>query len=128
MQRELVVPTLVPKPRSPTVTQENLPGRKSEALRSLRLSQITLDPEIRSQKIRRGGSTEARSADRRTQCALAQPAIHSAPGHHLTYCGFLRCQLPYEVAVRHPYESNYTAAFLAWIWQSILQSAHLVPI
>ena len=27
------------------------------------------------------GSTEASSADRRTQCELAQPAIHSASGH-----------------------------------------------
>jgi hypothetical protein len=28
-----------------------------------------------------GGSTEARSADRRTKCEPAKPAFHSAPDH-----------------------------------------------
>ena len=33
--------TLVPKPGSSTVTQEHLPGRKSDALLALGLSQVT---------------------------------------------------------------------------------------
>ena len=46
------MPTLVPKPGSPTVTQEQLPGRKSDALRALGLPWVTLDHEICSLKIR----------------------------------------------------------------------------
>ena len=48
----LSVPVLVPKPGSPTVTQEHLPGRKSDALRALGLSWFMLDSEVRSLKIR----------------------------------------------------------------------------
>jgi hypothetical protein len=46
------VPTLVPKSLLPTVTQEHLPGRKSDALRALESCQVTVDREIYSLKIR----------------------------------------------------------------------------
>lgn len=49
---ELTVPTLVPKPESPIVTQDNLARRKSGAPGALGLSQVTLDREFRSLKIR----------------------------------------------------------------------------
>jgi len=47
----------VPKPGSSTVTQSNLPSHNSDALRSVRSPWVMLDCEIRSLKIRRGGST-----------------------------------------------------------------------
>jgi len=46
------VPALVPKPGSPTVTQEHQPGRESDALRALGYSWAILDSEIFSLKIR----------------------------------------------------------------------------
>ena len=46
------VPTLVPKPGSPNVTQEHVPGYKSDALSSVRSPWVTLDREICSLKIR----------------------------------------------------------------------------
>ena len=67
------VPTLVPKPGSPTVTQEHLPSRKSDALRFLGLPWVMLDREIYLLKIRvsavqpsRPAATDARSASRRS--------------------------------------------------------------
>jgi hypothetical protein len=50
--RGVQVPTLVPKPGSPTVTQGNLPSHNSDALRSVGLPWVMLDHEIRSLKIR----------------------------------------------------------------------------
>jgi hypothetical protein len=47
-----VVPTLVPKPGSPTVTQQNLPGYEIEATRALGLPWVTSGHEICSLKIR----------------------------------------------------------------------------
>jgi hypothetical protein len=38
---ETVVPTLVPNPGTPFVTQEHLPSRKSATTRALELSQVT---------------------------------------------------------------------------------------
>ena len=49
---DVQVPTLVPKPASPTVTQEHLPGRKSAAKRSIASPWVTLSFEICSLKIR----------------------------------------------------------------------------
>jgi hypothetical protein len=46
------VPTLMPKPGLPTVTQAHLPARKSGALPALGLSWVMLDSEICSLKIR----------------------------------------------------------------------------
>ena len=46
------VPTLVPKPASPTVTQEHLPRHEFTALRSVRSPWVMLDREICSLKIR----------------------------------------------------------------------------
>ena len=50
--RPAQVPTLVPKSKSPTVTQEHLPNRKSDALRALGLPWVMLDCEICLLKIR----------------------------------------------------------------------------
>ena len=47
-----VVPALVPKPASLTVTREHLPGRKSSALRALGLPWVMQDREICPLKIR----------------------------------------------------------------------------
>ena len=47
-----MVPTLVPKPGSPTVTQGNLPSHVIAALPALGLRQVMLDHEICSLKIR----------------------------------------------------------------------------
>jgi hypothetical protein len=47
-----MVPTLVPKPGPPTVTQEHLPGHETDALRSFGLPWVTLDREICSLKSR----------------------------------------------------------------------------
>jgi len=44
--------TLVPKPGSPTVTQEHLPGHEIAAIRVLGLPWVMLDSECRSLKIR----------------------------------------------------------------------------
>ena len=46
------MPTLVPKPGSPTVTQGNLQWRESDALRALVLSWVMMDRESCSLKIR----------------------------------------------------------------------------
>ena len=46
------MPTLVPNPGSPTVTQGNLPNQEYDALRTLGLSRVMLGHEIRSLKIR----------------------------------------------------------------------------
>ena len=46
------VPTLVPKPGSPIVTQEHLAGCKSDAHRALGISWVMLDHEIGALKIR----------------------------------------------------------------------------
>ena len=46
------VPTLVPKPGSPTVTQGNLPESEFTALRALELPWVTSGHEICSLKIR----------------------------------------------------------------------------
>ncbi len=46
------VPTLMPKPGSATAMQENVPGRKSDALRALGLPRVMLDHKIYSLKIR----------------------------------------------------------------------------
>ena len=46
------VPTLVPKPGSPNVTQGNLPSHGFAALGALGLPWVMLDREIRSLKIR----------------------------------------------------------------------------
>ena len=46
------MPTLVPKPASPAVTQQQLPSSKSAALRAFGLAWVTLDHEICSLKIR----------------------------------------------------------------------------
>jgi hypothetical protein len=51
-QNAKVVPTLVPKPRSPTVTQGNLPSHESATKRYGGLSKIMPDSEICSLKIR----------------------------------------------------------------------------
>ena len=45
-------PTLVPKPGSPTVTQEHLPGRKSDTFRALGLPWVMLSRETGQLKIR----------------------------------------------------------------------------
>jgi hypothetical protein len=47
-----LVPILVPKPGSPTVTQGNLPGGEIYANRALGLPRVMLDCEICSLKIR----------------------------------------------------------------------------
>ena len=46
------VPTLVRNLGSPTVTQEHLLDRKSDPIRALASSQVTLGREVRSLKIR----------------------------------------------------------------------------
>ncbi len=48
----VLVPTLVPNPGSPTVTQGNLPGHEFISKRSVVLPWVTLDREICSLKIR----------------------------------------------------------------------------
>jgi len=80
-RRYCQVPTLVPKPGSPTVTQGNLPDRKSDALRALALSWVMLDCETRGLKIRvsvvqpsRAAATDARSAPEGRA-----KRVHSAP-------------------------------------------------
>ena len=80
----LQVPTLVPKPGSPTVTQEHLPGHEIAAIRVLGLPWVMLDSECRSLKIRvsvvqprRAAQTDAHSAP-----AGRAKGVHSAPGHH----------------------------------------------
>ena len=52
---ELPVPTLVSKPGSPTVTQENLTLKKITVKRPLGLSQVMVGCEICSLKIRVSG-------------------------------------------------------------------------
>ena len=59
----MVVPTIVPKPRSPAVTQENLPGHESDALRSVTSPWVTLDREIRSLKMNGERWTELSAGD-----------------------------------------------------------------
>jgi hypothetical protein len=48
----MMVPTLVPKPGSSTVTQGNLPSYEIDELRALGLPWVMLDREICSLKIR----------------------------------------------------------------------------
>ena len=60
------VPTAVPKPGSPTVTQGNLTLQNFAALRSLGLPQVTLGCEIYSLKIR-VSRTSLRRANRLPQ-------------------------------------------------------------
>ncbi len=48
----VLVPTLVPNPGSPTVTQGNLPGREFTSKCSVALPWVTLDRDICSLKIR----------------------------------------------------------------------------
>jgi hypothetical protein len=83
------VPTLVPKSLLPTVTQEHLPGRKSDALRALESCQVTVDREIYSLKIRVSvvrliqiDWLSILTPAGRTACVLIRFANRSAPGHH----------------------------------------------
>ena len=99
------VPTSVPKSGSPNVTQEHLPGRKSDALHALGLAWVMLDSEICSLKNhgwckaelsgdgwcdfpRVGVLAHKRKRDR-NQRLLAKGYHALAPGHHLTLriCG-----------------------------------------
>jgi len=89
------VPTLVPKPRSPTVTQENLPCRKSDALSALGRSQVTLDREVYSLKIRMSVDIDA--------CPDSALKITKSPGAILDAKGAFaqRRSRPRTVAI-HP--------------------------
>jgi hypothetical protein len=61
-----------------------------------------------------GGSTEARSADRRTKCELAKPALHSAPGHH-SFQTLLAAVLPNPRYLRVDDPSPYLRERQSWI-------------
>ena len=55
------MPTLVPKPGLPTITQQHLPGREIAAIHALESRQIMLDCEICSLKIHGGRKAQLSS-------------------------------------------------------------------
>jgi len=96
------VPALVPKPGTPTVTQEHLLVRYFEALRALGLSWVMLDSEICSLKIRVSALQPSRAAatDARSAPAGRAKQVNSAPGHHLSSSRATASKSPFSLSSR----------------------------